>query len=132
MLPVANQGLQPSTGAGPLEASRGTLRVYADLDGDGAADPVAGEVDALGNRWDAAAYAAAAWTQATWEGSPWAPLATEATGAGGSAPAGPAAPVVAWAPDYWGAQSAAEAGWDAKFWGAKFWGAKFWGAGLWQ
>jgi serine protease AprX len=98
VLPVANQGLQPSTGDGPLEASRGTLRVYTDLDADGAADPVAGEVDALGNRWDAAAYAAAAWTQTTWEGSPWAPLATETTGAGGSAPAGPAAPVVAWGP----------------------------------
>jgi serine protease AprX len=132
VLAVANQGLQPSAGDGPLEASRGTLRVYTDLDDDGAADPVAGEVDALGHPWDAAAYAAAAWTQATWEGSPWAPLATEATGAGGSAPAGPAAPVVAWAPDYWGARSAPEAGWDAKFWGAKFWGAKFWGTGLWQ
>ena len=40
--------------------------------------------------------------------------------------------MVAWAPDYWGARSAPEAGWDAKFWGAKFWGAKFWGTGLWQ
>ena len=35
-------------------------------------------------------------------------------------------------PAYWGAHSALEAGWDAKFWGAKFWGAKFWGTGAWQ
>jgi serine protease AprX len=132
VLPVANGGLRPATGDGSLEASRGTLRVYADLDDDGAADPVAGEVDALGNRWDAAAYARVPWTQATWEGSPWAPLAAEATGAGGNAPVGPAAPVVAWDPGYWGARSAPDAGWDAKFWGAKFWGAKFWGTGLWQ
>jgi serine protease AprX len=132
VLPVANAGLVPSTGAGSLEGSRGTLRVYADLDDDGAADPISGEVDALGRAWNATAYAAAQWDATTWEGSPWAPLATELPGAGGSAPAGPAAPIVAWDPAYWGATSWVDANWDAKFWGAKFWGAKFWGTGLWQ
>lgn len=132
VLPVANAGLQPSTGAGSLEASRGTLHVYGDRDRDGAADPVTGEVDVLGNAWDPAAYAAATWTSKTWEGSAWAPLAAGATAAGAGAPAGPAAPIVAWDPAYWGARSWPEAGWDAKFWGAKFWGAKFWGTGLWQ
>jgi serine protease AprX len=127
VLPVANAGLRPSTGAGSLEGSRGTQHVFAD--GDGVARPVAGEVDALGRPWDAAAQAAAVWSGATWAGSPWAPLAIEA----GSGPADrPAAPVLAWDPSYLGARSWPEAGWDAKFWGAKFWGAKFWGTGLWQ
>jgi hypothetical protein len=105
--------------------------VFADGDGDGegVAQPVAGEVDALGRPWDAAAQAAAVWSAATWAGSPWAPLAIEA----GSGPADrPAAPVLAWDPSYLGARSWPEAGWDAKFWGAKFWGAKFWGTALWQ
>jgi serine protease AprX len=132
VLPVANVGLTPSTGAGSLERSRGTLHVYGDLDGDGTADALTGEVDALGRTWDPAAYAAAIWDASTWEGSPWAPLATEIPGASGSAPAGPAAPIVAWDPTYWGATSWIAANWDAKFWGAKFWGAKFWGTGLWQ
>jgi serine protease AprX len=132
-LPVANAGLTPSTGAGTLEGSRGTLHVFTDLDHDGTADPITGETDALGAPWDASAYAAAEWTQATWAASPWARLAAETTGAAGaSVAAGAAPPLVAWDPAYWGAQSAPEAGWDAKFWGAKFWGAKFWGTDLWQ
>jgi serine protease AprX len=132
VLPVANVGVTPSTGAGSLEASRGTLHVYGDLDGDGVADPIVGERDALGRQWDPAAYAAAQWTPTTWEGAAWAPLASEISGAAGSAPPGPAAPIVAWDPSYWGATSWVDANWDAKFWGAKFWGAKFWGTGLWQ
>ena len=132
VLPVANAGLRPSTGTGPIEGSRGTLHVVTDLDGDGVADPITGERDALGRLWDAVAYAADNWTAATWTGSPWAPLAAETTGAGGSAPAGPAAPIVAWDPSYWGATSALAAGFDAKAWGAKAWGAKAWGSVLWQ
>jgi serine protease AprX len=132
VLPVANGGLQPSTGAGSIEGSRGTLHVFGDGDGDGVADPVTGEVDALGRPWDAAAYAAAQWDATTWERSAWAPLATESAGADRSVPAGAAAPTLAWDPAYWGARSWIDANWDAKFWGAKFWGAKFWGTGLWQ
>jgi serine protease AprX len=132
VLPVANAGLRASTGSGSLAASRGTLRTYTDLDGDGVPDPVSGEVDALGRAWDPAAYTAEDWTAATWEGSPWAPLTSETAGASGSASAGPAAPTLAWDPAYWGAPSAIAAGWDAKFWGAKFWGAKFWGASAWR
>jgi serine protease AprX len=125
VLPTANRGLTPSTGAGSLEATRGSQHVFADLDGDGVADPVTGEVDALGRPWDADAYAAAAWGATTWPASPWAPLAVEGAGAS-------RAPLLAWDAAYWGAHSWPEAGWDAKFWGAKFWGAKFWGTGLWQ
>ena len=130
-LPAANRGLVPSTGDGTIEQSRGSQHVFTDLDGDGVADPVSGEVDALGRAWDAGAYAAQAWTAATWAASPWAPLAVEAGASGPRARDARAAPVVAWDPAYWGARSWVDAGWDAKFWGAKFWGAKFWGAKFW-
>jgi len=132
VLPVANAGLVRSTGTGSLDGSRGTLRVFTDLDGDGTADPIAGETDALGHVWDASAYAAAEWTQATWASSPWAQVAAETTSAGTAAASAAAPPLVAWDAAYWGAHSASDAGWDAKFWGAKFWGAKFWGTDLWQ
>jgi serine protease AprX len=128
VLPVANTGLRPSTGAGSLEGSRGTQHVFADPDGDGVAEQIGGEIDALGRPWEAAAQAAATWSAATWAASPWAPLAIEA--AGGAADRR-AAPVLAWDPAYLGARAWPEAGWDAKFWGAKFWGAKFWGAKFW-
>jgi hypothetical protein len=108
--------------------------VLAALASEAGVELPAGERDALGREWDAAAYAAAVWDAASWSASPWAPLTTEIVGSSAApAPAGaPAAPLLAWAPSYWGAASPLAAGWDAKFWGAKFWGAKFWGTGLWQ
>ncbi len=51
--PRANAGVVRSSGLGSIEASRGTDPVYADLDGDGVADPVQGETDVLGRAWDA-------------------------------------------------------------------------------
>jgi hypothetical protein len=39
---------------------------------------------------------------------------------------------MAWEAAYFGARSAVDAGWDAKYWGAKYWGAKYWGTGAWQ
>jgi serine protease AprX len=128
----ADAGVDGSTGTGALQASRGSATVYRDLDGDGAADPVTGELDVLGRPWSAAEYAAEAWGPSTWPASPWAALVTETRGSDPVASgAGGAAPLVAWDPTYWGARSVSSAGWDAKSWGAKSWGAKSWGTALW-
>lgn len=132
VLPSANAGLAPSTGLGTLEGSRGTHPVYSDRDGDGVAEMLSGEVDALGNRWDASAYAAEDWTAASWPGSPWAAVTAEAPGAAAAPAPALTAPLLAWEAKYWGASSWQQAAWDAKYWGATFWGAKYWGTGLWQ
>jgi serine protease AprX len=132
-VPAANAGLARSTGLASLEGSRGSVPVFRDLDGDGIADPLTGDVDALGLPWNPSAYAAATWSAATWAASPWAPVTAVIAG---SAPApawaGPALAPLAWEASYWGALSWQQAGWDAKYWGAKYWGAKYWGTGLWQ
>ena len=132
-LPRANGGRALSSARGTLAGSRGTQPVVVDADGDGVADPLTGEQDTLGAAWDAPAWAANPWTFGTWARSPWAPLVAEIRGSG-PAPAwtGPHAPLMAWEAAYFGARSAAEAGWDAKYWGAKYWGAKYWGTGAWQ
>jgi len=103
----ANQGLRSSTGRGSLEASRRSLRAYTDLDGDGAPEPVAGEVDALGRVWDAAAWTAMSWTTATWPWSPWSRLVAEAPG---------------WEVEPQGGDSWSGMGWDARSWSIKHWG----------
>ncbi len=131
-LPRANAGAVASTGLGTLDASRGTQPVFRDLDGDGVAEALSGEVDALGNRWDALAYAAQQWTAASWPGSPWAAVTAEAPGDARAAAPPLTAPLLAWEAKYWGALSWQQAAWDAKYWGAKYWGAKYWGTGLWQ
>jgi serine protease AprX len=129
--PSANAGLVPSTGRGALDPSRGTQRVYGDLDGDGTPEPLAGELDALGATWDAAAYAAQEWGPATWAASPWARVTTESAGAAARPAPRPRGPVLAWESAYWGARSALQAGWDARYWGARYWGARYWGTALW-
>jgi len=128
----ANQGLRSSTGRGSLEASRGSLRAYTDLDGDGSPEPIAGEVDALGRAWDGAAWTATSWTPATWSWSPWSRLVVEAPG---------------WEVERQGGDSWSGMGWDARSWQIKHWGSlgadpsawhiKHWGAlgedpGAWQ
>jgi serine protease AprX len=132
-LPDANAGAVPSSGLGSLGASRGTHPVAADPDGNGVADMLSGEVDALGSAWEPGAVTTAPWTPATWALSPWAPLVAEIAG---SRPAprwtGPPAPLLAWETAYWGARSPQAAAWDSKYWASKYWGSKYWGTGSWQ
>jgi hypothetical protein len=122
-----------STGTGTLAGARGAFAVVGDLDGDGTAEPLSGEVDVLGNKWVADEFMGTPWTADSWERSPWAPLVAEIQGSA-TAPAatGPVAPRVAWDPQYWGATSPQEAGWDARYWGARYWGARYWGTDAWK
>jgi serine protease AprX len=132
-LPRANGGRALSSARGELAGSRGTQPVVVDTNGDGVAEPLTGEQDTLGNAWDGAAWAANPWTSGTWARSPWAPLVAEIRGSGPAPPwTGAPAPLMAWEAAYFGARSAVDAGWDAKYWGAKYWGAKYWGTGAWQ
>lgn len=131
-LPVANAGLVPSTGTGPLDGARGTHLVYADTDGDGVPAVLTGDVDALGNAFTAD-QVTSPWSSATWAASPWA-AATAVVPGSGPAPAWTGARVsqLTWEPDYFGAADPAAGGWDGKYWGGKYWGGKYWGSGMWQ
>jgi serine protease AprX len=124
-----------SDGTGTLKGARGELfSIVRDLDNDGAAEPLAGEIDVLGAPWDAEAYMHTPWTAESWAQSPWAPLVAEIVPGTVTAPAvvGPVPPLVAWDAEYWGARSAVEAGWDARYWGARYWGARYWGTSEWR
>jgi serine protease AprX len=92
----ANQGLVPSTGLGSLEASRGSLHVYADVDGDGVPELVTGEVDVLGRPWGANSWGANSWGANSWGAN-------------------------SWGANSWGANS-----WGANSWGANSWGSDSW------
>ncbi|WP_158220335.1 S8 family peptidase [Kineosporia sp. A_224] len=131
-LPAANAAAVASTGTGPLQATRGTHPVYADVDGDGVPTLLTGEVDALGTPWTAAAVTTP-WSPATWAASPWSAATAEIAG---SAPApawtGGRVPQLTWEPDYYGAPGWLEAGWDGRYWGGRYWGGRYWGTGMWQ
>ncbi|MEO8292054.1 MAG: S8 family peptidase [Actinomycetota bacterium] len=68
----ANVGLVPSTGLGLIEASRGSLHVNADLDGDGKLnDLVKGEIDVLGMKWSSTSWGSTSWSSLTSQSSGW-------------------------------------------------------------
>jgi len=67
----ANAGLTPSTGLGSLEASRGSLHVLADVSGNGVPTPVTGEVDVVGQPWDAKTWSAGFWSSLGWDFGHW-------------------------------------------------------------
>ncbi|HEY2957413.1 MAG TPA: S8 family serine peptidase [Actinomycetota bacterium] len=128
----ANQGLRRSTGLGSIEASRGSQHAYTDLDGDGATEPLAGELDALGRAWDAPAWTATPWTRPAWSRSPWSRLAAEA----------PGWELRRWDGDTWPGLDQPSGAWTVKHWGGRFWNefgqvqftwlVKHWGAATWQ
>lgn len=103
----ANLGLVPSTGAGSLEASRGTFHVDADIDGDGIPDRVIGEIDALGQPWPAMS-----WSAYAWYASPWSELTAVTPG---------------WSAVSWSALS-----WSGTTWSAASWSAVSWSADVWS
>ena len=126
VLSVANGGRRPSAGTAPLEGSRGTTHVVADLDGDGLPEVVQGEVDILGNAWDRTS-STSRWSAAGWAASPWAPRTVVTPGDLPVQPwLGASVGIVAWESKYWGALNWLDALWDSKYWGSKYWGSDDW------
>ena len=106
-----------SNGLGTLEGSRGSARVYADPDGDGQPQEIAGERDALGNAWSAQAWSAQAWSEATWALSPWSTLVALS---------------VAWEAQAWSAQAWSGTVWEAQAWSGRNWESSAWVAQAWS
>jgi serine protease AprX len=121
----ANQGLARSTGLGSLEASRGSLHVYADLNGDGVPELVTGEIDVLGRPW-------VGWDANSWGANAWGGTAWSANGWGANSWGGMSWDANSWGANGWGANSWGANGWGANGWGANGWGANSWGANTWS
>jgi serine protease AprX len=125
---TANQGLQPASGDGKIDSSRGSFKPYTDWKEPGKAEELSGEYDAFGQPWDGSAWAAQPWSASAWETSRWASHTTVAAG-WAAAPAQAAAPWrgLGWDETTWTARSWGELPWDARSWGARSWGARSWG-----
>jgi serine protease AprX len=115
-----------ATGTGEIAPSRGSYHVYSDPDGDGVPQQVSGEVDVLGNAWNATAWSATPWSVEAWAASPWSALVgvfdewdlrrwTRATWSGMVLDA------TAWSAKHW-----SSSGWVAKHWSARHWSASAW------
>lgn len=108
----ARQSWPASTGTGSLEASRGGSHVVDPLDG----TVLSGEVDAMGNPWDARSWRSAtdaemAWTGGDWNGRTW-------SGAD-------------WTGTSWTARSWRSAEWTGRSWSGGDWQARSWRGDVW-
>jgi serine protease AprX len=97
----ANGDWTPSDGSGSLEASRGSMHVYADMNGDGVPELVQGDVDVSGNTWDANSWDANSWDANSWDANSW-----DGTG---------------WTANTWDSNS-----WDANTWDGAQWASDSW------
>jgi serine protease AprX len=121
---TANVGVIPSNGLGSIEASRGSLHVYADLPGDGLGakdangqmDVVSGEIDALGKPWNATGWLFTGWTATGWSATGWASVAWSATG---------------WSSTGWSAAEWSGTSWSASAWAATRWSSTGWSGTGW-
>ncbi len=108
----AKQTWAAATGTGTLEAARGDNHVVDPVTG----SRLTGEIDAMGNPWEArswrsAAAAGTAWTGGTWNGRTWS----------GSD----------WSGDSWTARSWRSATWTANSWAGGDWQARSWRGDAW-
>jgi serine protease AprX len=117
-----NAPYAPSTGVGGIEPSRGSHHVYSDLDGDDVPEPVTGEVDALGNAWNAQTWAAEEWSPQHWRTTRWHQLVGEFE----------RFQLALWLGPTWRGMVASAAGWSARHWSASGWVARHWSARHWS
>jgi serine protease AprX len=122
----SNATYASGTGRGGIEASRGSHHVYSDRDGDGVPEPVTGEVDVLGNPWDAYTWRRAAWSAQSWRATPWHPLVGEFNGLQLTLWFGPTWSGMVLDAGAWSARHWSGSGWVARHWSARHWSTDVW------
>ena len=127
LLSSANGGTTPSTGTGSLEASRGSLHVYADTNNDGRPDYVSGEIMAFGSPWTAKSWSANDWSQYAWTDASW-----SADAWGAKSWSGMDWSAKSWSANHWSGGSWSSDAWSAKSWSAKSWSSNDWAAKSWS
>ena len=106
-----NFGLVRSTGSGSLERSRGRFHVETDLDGDGVADLVEGEMDVLGDPWDSTSWSSTSWSSTSWSSTSWSSLIAENAG---------------WSSTSWSSNSWSGMSWNSTSWSSNSWSSIAW------
>jgi hypothetical protein len=115
-----HDGIERASGLGSIDSSRGNHKPYTDLEGNGVAKQVSGELDVLGNPWRSDEWASG-WGVRAWASTPWAPVTAVATAWATAASPADTWPGAAWDEASWSAKSWRDADWDADTWTAKSW-----------
>jgi serine protease AprX len=137
LLTTSNGGLTRSTGTGSLEASRGSLHVYADTNGDGSPEVVSGETTAFGGPWTAKSWSSNDWSSYGWDAKSWSSDSWSAKSWSGMDWSAKSWSEASWSGSVWSSNGWSANGWNGQSWSAndwvaKSWSAKSWSAGAWN
>jgi serine protease AprX len=121
-----NAAHAPATGSGAIEPSRGSYHVYSDLNGDNVPELVTGEVDVLGNAWNAQTWRDEAWSAQQWRATPWHAVAGEFARFQLAVWLGPTWSGMVANSDAWSARHWSASGWVARHWSARHWSTDVW------
>jgi serine protease AprX len=119
--PTTTQAPTGATGAGSLEASRGSVHV---TDG---TSVLTGEQDIFGHAWNGTAWAAATSTGTAWDGGNWNGTAWTGTGWSGTAWTG-----TAWTGTSWSGTAWTGTGWSGTAWTGTGWSGTGWAGTGWS
>jgi len=121
---AAAQSFPTATGQGSIEAARGGS-VLVDADG----NDISGEIDVLGNPWDAAAWWSASSSLTSWSGGQW--LGVTWTGDGWQADAGGLSSA-RWSSARWSSARWSGADWSSDAWSSARWSSARWSSARWS
>jgi serine protease AprX len=116
----------PATGVGGIEPSRGSYHVYSDLNADNVPELVMGEVDVLGNAWNAQTWPDEPWSAQQWLATPWHAVAGEFARFQLAVWLGPTWSGMVANSDAWSARHWSASGWVARHWSARHWSTDVW------
>jgi serine protease AprX len=125
----------PSTGAGSLEASRGTdhismdgvvLQGEQDIFGKPFFAPSMAALEAAGSSWSGGMWNGSVWTGSSWSGSSWSGSSWSGSSWSGSSWSGSS-----WSGSSWSGSSWSGSSWSGSSWSGSSWSGSSWSGGSW-
>jgi serine protease AprX len=125
----------PSTGAGSLEASRGTdhisnngvvLQGEQDIFGKPFVSAAMAALEAAGSSWSGGMWNGSVWTGSSWSGSSWSGSSWSGSSWSGSSWSGSS-----WSGSSWSGSSWSGSSWSGSSWSGSSWSGSSWSGGSW-
>jgi serine protease AprX len=135
------QVFTPATGAGSLEAARGTDHLSAngvvltgekDIFGRTFNATTVAAASAAGSSWSGGTWNGSSWAGSSWAGSSWAGSSWAGSSWAGSSWAGSSWAGSSWAGNSWSGSSWSGSSWAGSSWSGSSWSGSSWAAGTWS
>jgi serine protease AprX len=128
----AQQQSATSTGLGSLEASRGSLHVQRDCNGDGTPEEIRGEITDQCEPWNGSSWSGSSWSGSSWSGSSWSGSSWSGSSWSGSSWSGASWSGSSWSGGTWSGSSWSGSSWSGSSWSGSSWSGSSWSGSSWS